>query len=644
MTVPGVKRTIPRLFEDSVARFGENVLLREKKGGVYRGVTYNEVRQLVLRCAGGFLSLGIQKGDRIALLSEGRNDWVVAELGMLYAGAVNVPLSVKIEEQSELRFRLDHSGCRIALVSGMQAHKVLQARAALPELKLVILLDGDGSPNEQTMSFEALLKRGEEFLSRRRQEFEQRWHSIEESDPANICYTSGTTADPKGIVLTHRNYTANVEQAEGILPFPPTFTSLLILPWDHSFAHTVMHLLMCRGASFASVQQGKNPVETLKNIPANIREIRPTILLSVPSLAKNFRKNIEKGIQEKGERVEGLFRRALETAYEYNRDGFTRGQGASLMLRLKRAFYDFLLFRKIRRNFGGQLEYFIGGGALLDIELQQFFYAIGIPMYQGYGLTEAAPIISANVPERHKMGSSGSVLPGLEIRICDDEGRDLPAGRQGEIVVRGENVMAGYWRNEKATSEALRDGWLHTGDIGYLDQDGFLYVLGRQKSLLIGHDGEKYSPEGIEEMIVAHSPYIDQMMLYNNQSQYTVALVVPNSAAIGAWLAQKELSCITTQGQDAALTLLENEIAAYRKGGRYAGVFPERWLPAAIALLEEGFTEQNHMLNSTLKVLRGRVVERFQDQIAHLYTPEGKNSLNPLNRAVIASSESRITL
>src|SRR5512139_3223488 len=174
------------------------------------------------------------------------------------------------------------------------------------------------------------------------------------------------------------------------------------------------------------------------------------------------------------------------------------------------------------------MEYFIGGGALLDIELQRFFYAIGIPMYQGYGLTEAAPVISANTPMKHKLGSSGSILPRQEVRILDREGHPLPAGQKGEIAVKGENVMKGYWKNPRAAAEVLKDGWLMTGDIGYLDEDGFLYVLGREKSVLISTDGEKYSPEGIEETLAAHSMYIDQVMLYNDHSQYTVGLIVPN--------------------------------------------------------------------------------------------------------------------
>ena len=283
----------------------------------------------------------------------------------------------------------------------------------------------------------------------------ERWTSIQEDDPANICYTSGTTADPKGIVLTHRNYTANVEQASALLPILEEYVSLLILPWDHAFAHTAgIYTLMTNGASMASVQIGKSPLETLRNVSVNIRETRPTFLLSVPALAQNFRKNIEKGVREKGPLVQRLFRRPWHSATSSTVMAGTAGQHGTAWDKLQYRLLDAVLLRKIRQGFGGRLLFFIGGGALLDLELQRFFYAIGVPMFQGYGLTEAAPIISANVPARHKLGSSGSVVPGLDIRICDERGNDLPVGIQGEIVVRGENVMAHYWQNEKATARS----------------------------------------------------------------------------------------------------------------------------------------------------------------------------------------------
>jgi len=236
------------------------------------------------------------------------------------------------------------------------------------------------------------------------------------------------------------------------------------------------------------------------------------------------------------------------------------------------------------------------------------------------------------------MGTSGRLAPNLELRIVDDEGNDLPPGQKGEIVVKGENVMKGYWKNERATAETIQDGWLFTGDLGYMDEDGFLVVLGRKKSLLISNDGEKYSPEGIEEALVSNSPYIEQVMLYNNQSPYTVALLYPNRENLLRYLQEKSLSPRTEEGQRAALQLIEQEIEEY-KTGRYEGIFPTKWLPVAIAILGEGFTEQNKMLNSTLKMVRGRIVDYYKDRLDYLYTPEGKNIFNHRNMTIISRLE-----
>ena len=635
------QRTLPQMFEDSVAKYGTNTFLWEKLYDRYEGLSYRDVQTLVHRCAGGWINLGIQKGDRIALIAEGRNDWVIAELGILFAGAINVPLSVKIEEANDLKFRLAHSGCRMIVVSGTQADKIRNIQNDLPEIEKIILLDGDPQ-SEDELPLREILSAGKIYLEMHRKTFEKRWQSLSENDYANICYTSGTTSDPKGIILTHRNYTANAEQASALLKIPEWYTSLLILPWDHAFAHTAgVYTLMKNGAGIASVQVGKTGIETLKNMPINIREFRPTFLYSVPAIAKNFRKNIERGIREKGSVTERLFNRALELAYTYNGIGWDKGKNATLAMKLQYKLYDMVLFRNIRKNFGGRLEFFIGGGALLDIELQRFFYALGIPMLQGYGLSEAAPVISANVMDRHKLGSSGYIVPNLKVKICDEHGNELLPGGHGEIVVKGENVMAGYWKNDKATQEALRDGWLYTGDLGYVDSDNFLYVLGRAKSLLISHDGEKYSPEGIEEAIVGNSPYIDQIMLHNNQSPYTVGLLIPNKEKLLAYIKQHGLDPHTEQGQTIALRLLETEVAEYKSGGnpaaagKYAGEFPDRWLPSALAVLGEPFTEQNHFLNSTMKMVRGKITTFYKDRIDYLFTAEGKDICNHQNRNII---------
>jgi long-chain acyl-CoA synthetase len=631
------ERTLPALFEDSIKAYPDNVLIWEKTGSRYEPTTYAGLRPLVHQFAAGLMSLGLKPGDRAALISEGRRDWVTAELGILSAGAVNVPISVKVDELSDLKFRLAHSGCRVAVVSKSQLGKVRQVRGDLPELGPIVVLDEVPALGPDEIAFEEILRRGRELLGTRPAAVEESQAALKESDPANICYTSGTTADPKGIVLTHRNYTANIDQSRALVKCPEHYVSLLILPWDHSFCHTCgIYSMMKSGASVAAVELGRTPMETLRSIPQNIREIRPYLLLSVPSLAKSFRRNIEKGIREKGPKVEALFNKALALTVDYNGDGWNKGRGLRRLKKPLVLLYDKLLFSKIRENFGGRLELFVGGGALLDIDMQRFFYAIGIPMFQGYGLTEASPVIASNYFGAHKLGSSGKLAPGLELRICDGQGRDLPQGQTGEIVVRGENVMAGYWKNEKATREALRDGWLYTGDLGHLDADGYLYVLGRMKSLLIASDGEKYSPESIEEALTEASPYIDQIMLYNDQSPYTVALLVPNKEALLRDLKDKGLSPRTAEGQTEALLVLKGEIDAFREGGRHAGTFPARWLPAAVAVLGEGFTEQNHFLNTTMKMVRGRITEFYRDRLEHLFTPEAKDIAHAQNRTIIS--------
>lgn len=479
-------------------------------------------------------------------------------------------------------------------------------------------------------------KMGEEYLANNHDKFMDRVKSIGPDDYVNISYTSGTTADPKAIILSHRNYTANIEQTLTLMDVPEWWTTLLILPWDHSFAHTVgIYIMMATGASLAAVQSGKSYLDSLKHIPENIREIKPVFLLSAPALAKNFRKGIEKGIKDKGPVIEKLFMHALKIAYTYNGIGWDKGKGFRIFLKPLYKLYDVILFSKIRESFGGRLKFFFGGAALLDIELQKFFSAIGIPMLQGYGLSEASPVISGNVEKRYKLGSSGFLVKNLDLKICDEDGKALSVGEKGEIVIRGENVMKGYWKNERATRETLRDGWLYTGDMGYMDEDGFLYVLGRFKSLLISDDGEKYSPEGIEETITDRSPFIDQMMLYNNQNKYTTALLVPNGDALGRWAKNKNIDLANSKGLEAVLFELDSVIDQYRTGGSYDDLFPSRWLPAAIAILNEPFNADNKQLNSLGKMVRAKIVERHRDKLDNLYTPEAKNIINPANLSAI---------
>jgi len=629
-----MKPTIIDLLNQSVEKYSNNPFLWEKTSTEYTSTSYFETKQQVHLLAAGLLKLGVEKNDKIALLSEGRNAWIIGELGILHVGAINVPLSIKLEESNDLIFRILHSEALYILVSGSQLKKIRAIISELTLIKKVIVFDEQPIYQDRELSLTDLYKLGDNYLKLNPQVVTDRSNEILPNDLANISYTSGTTADPKGIMLTHRNYTANVEQSLTLMDIPPTYRTLIILPLDHCFAHVAgFYSFMASGASVGTVQSGKTGMETLKNIPINIKELKPSLLLSVPALAKSFKKNIEGGIRSQGVVVNTLFRFALFLSYSYNKEGNNRGGNLQIWKKPLLNLFDKILFSKIREVFGGQLDFFVGGGALLDIDLQRFYYAIGIPMFQGYGLSEATPIISSNGLLNHKLGSSGYLVKPMELKICDGEGLEISNFEKGEIVIKGENVMAGYYKNDKATTETIIDGWLHTGDMGYMDNDGFLYVVGRFKSLLISSDGEKYSPEGIEESLVTNSHYIDQVLLYNNQNPYTTALIVPNKEAMKRYVLRKkpQLKWETKEAKELALNKLQRELNDYKKAGKYEGMFPERWLPTAIAVIAEPFTEQNGLVNSTMKIMRGKVEERYAERIESLYDSGAKNIGNEVN-------------
>ena len=629
------KRTIIDLFEGSVAKYGAKEFLLEKHNGKFEPTTYAESKVEALRTGAGLVALGIERGDRVAILAEGCNNWIISELGLLYAGAVSVPLSIKLEEANDLMFRLKHSDSKAIFVSNHQLKKIRAIVGDLADLKNVIVWgDVKDGLQEGEMSLEALKALGDEYLKENEESFLAIGRAVQNNDIATITYTSGTTADPKGVVLTHRNYTANVEQSLSIIHIPSHWRTLIILPLDHCFAHVVgFYIMIASGATVATTEVGRTPMETLKNIPINIKEVRPHFLLSVPALAKNFRKSIEGNIRKKGKTTERLFNLALKTSYAYQADGYSKGRGWRCLLKPAVALFDKILYSKVREGFGGELQFFIGGGALLDSELQRFFYAVGMPMFQGYGLSEATPVISTNVPTKrnHRFGSSGRLVKPLEIKIMDSEGKELPVGEKGEIVIKGENVMAGYWKNPDSTADTVRDGWLYTGDMGYMSKDDFLSVLGRFKSLLISSDGEKYSPEGMEEAMVDKSPLIDQIMIYNNQNPYTIALVVASKEGLNRKL--DELGLTGDARYTEAAKLLAGEIAKYRNGGVYGDEFPDRWVPAVVTFADEAFTEQNGLVNSTMKVVRNKVEKHFAANIEHAYTAEGKVIDNAMNIA-----------
>ena len=624
-------KTVIDLFERSCEKFPDNPYLWEKKNGKFAATSYMEVKREVLNFAGALCQLGMDREDRIALLSEGCNAWVYSELGMLYAGGVNVPLSIKLTD-NEIVFRVEHSQARFLIVSANFLNRVRGIEGRIGGVEKIIVIHSDINEGKY-VSFELLQREGEIWRGEHKELLNDRIRAVTEDDLVNISYTSGTTAEPKGIMLSHRNYVTNVLQSDSLIQIPAYYRILLFLPWDHSFAHTVgLYSFMYNGASLVSVDYGRSGMEYLRNIPENLQEVKPHILLSVPALAKNFRKNIEAGIKAKGRFTDRFYHLGLKIAYTYNGFGDDRGRGWKVLLKPWVKLWDALLFSKLRKQvFGGNLRFFVGGGALLDIELQRYYAALGIPMFQGYGLSEASPVISSNTPGRYRFGSSGILVKPIDLKVCDEEGQELPQGQKGELWIKGGNVMAGYWRNEKSTAETIVDGWLHTGDLGYLHPDGWLYVLGRFKSLLIANDGEKYSPEGIEETIAEQSKYIDYCILYNNQSPYTAGLIVPNKTALREYIEKQDVESDSMDAYRVMLKKIQSELMAYRVGGKHAHLFPERWLPAVVAVLPEALNEQNGMINSTMKVVRAKVYDRFKEEIDYLYTPEGKEITNKRN-------------
>ena len=636
------RTTIIDFVEKYTRQFADHTYLREKVDGVWKEISMTETRETAYRIGAGLMALGLEKGDKIALLSESRAMWILAELGAMYAGATDVPLSVNLGAGEDLIFRINHSESKWVLVSGNHLPKIRAILSKCPQVEKVIVFDDTAFDYETLepgeMRITDIMKMGDEFLAAHRDEFVSRYKSITPDDYANISYTSGTTADPKGILLTHGNYTCNVKQGNSVIEMGEYSVMLIILPLDHCFAHVAgMYTMMFYGGSIAFVPIGKNALATLRNVPTAIKEVRPHVMLSVPALARNFKKNIETSIKKKGPRVEKLFNFAVKNAIAYNTEYYNRGGFLNWWRKPLMLLFDKLIFKQVREGFGGRMKFFVGGGALLDIELQRFFCAVGMPMFQGYGLTEATPIICANSTGHAIFGSSGRTVKPMDIKICDTDGNEVPIGQKGEIVIRGGNVMAGYWKNPKATAETVVDGWLHTGDMGYIcpfDTD-FLYVTGRFKSLLISSDGEKYSPEAFEDSLPEVSKYVSQVVLHNNQNPYTIVMIVPEKEALKEYVQGKGLDPETREGKIAMLEKIQAEIDTYKTGGPNEALFPDRWLPAAVVICDEPFTIANQMMNSTMKIVRRKVEEHYADRMEYAYTPEGKNLLNEKNIASI---------
>ena len=459
-------------------------------------------------------------------------------------------------------------------------------------------------------------------------------YGISTEDIVTISYTSGSTGNPKGIMLSHKNYIANSADGIAMYKITPELKTLIILPIDHCFAHTTAIFgALYSGMSLYFLDTRGGVTNAIKNIPINLKEVKPDYLLTVPALSGNFMKKIIDGIAAKGGIIETIFNKGLKAGIILNKDGYN-----------KSAFYKYikyypihfiakkLIFSKLKGIFGGNIKYMVGGGALLDIKQQQFFYSIGIPIFQGYGLTEATPIISSNSPFSHKLGTSGNIMATVTCNIVRKDGTVCNTNEKGEISIFGNSVMKGYYKNENETANSIKDNWLLTGDLGYYDNDGFLVVTGREKALLISEDGEKYSPEEIEEGLVYNSPSIVQTIIHNSQRKFTSAIITLDEINV-----KKILSKNNIKNADDLYNEILKEVSNFKTDRVYKKKFPSKWMPSLFVIAPELFSEENKLINSTMKLVRYKIEDVYKADIENMYSSKGieltnKNNISTLKK------------
>ncbi len=637
-------KTIIRLLHEAAHRYPGRAYATMKTDEGWKPWTFADIDQESDKIAAALIARGFKRNTAVGILAEGRPQWVAGEFGVVKAACVSVPMSIKLTPE-EIAFRINHSEAGGFIVSSNTIKKVSQAYASFEKKPLLVYLDREdsnllqaekdlgGDRGEAIVLYSSLLEEGEKALEKKPELVSNLEKSISEEDLVNICYTSGTTGNPKGIMLTHKNYFANATDSVELFRLPDAvYETLIVLPLDHSFAHTVgLYASLLRGITMHFVDARGGSLNIIRNLPKNLKEVNPHFVMTVPAISGNFMKKMAAGIAEKGGLIEKIFNAGLAAGIRRNGDGSARpGLGLGLKTRIATAIPYFLasklIFPKLREVFGSRIEFCVGGGALLEVRQQDFFAAIGMPIFQGYGLTEAAPVICSNAPHRHKFGTSGMVAPNVVCRIMKDETTEAGQGERGEIVIQGDNVMKGYFKNPAASQEVLRDGWLWTGDLGYYDKDGFLVVTGRAKALLISPDGEKYSPEEIEEAIVNNCDLVSQVMVYNDHKNYTTGLVT-----LQVEPTRKVLEAASAKTAREALEVIRKAIYAFEP--EIKATVPDQWIPAVFEIIPKEFSEDDGLINSTMKLVRYKAAEFYKDRIDAMYTE--KNFFNERNTAAV---------
>ena len=538
------------------------------------------------------------KGDRVAILSENRPEWTACDHAILNLGGVTVPIySTLLADQ--IRFILDNSQSKALVLSTQaQLEKVGPILSSLPAIQTVVILDppAQGTP-ARAVTWTDLLRAGEAAQRADPRRFETTRSGIAREDLASILYTSGTTGDPKGVMLTHGNFASNVDATLKIIPFSETDVTLSFLPLTHVFERMVEFAYLSAGATIAYA-------ESIDAVPQNLLEIRPTVMASVPRLFEKVHARILDSVQTSFFVKRLIFALALKVG-RANARAMLAGRKAPLAVRLLHPLTDRLVFVKVRERLGGRLRFLISGGAPLSPEIAEFFYSAWIRILEGYGLTETSPVIAVNTLDRTRIGTVGPIVPGVEVKIAED----------GEILVRGPNVMKAYFRDEAATRAAIKDGWFATGDIGLIDPDGFLKITDRKKEVLKTSGGKMVAPQPIENLLKADR-FISQAVLIGDRRKFISALVVPDHAWIESYAKLKGIPYKSVEDllQDPRIIdLMRRRIEAKMAG------LPSYETIKKFRLLPRELTPESGELTPTLKVKRRVVEKKYASEIESMY-------------------------
>ena len=587
--------TLCRLFLDSCRTFPKPDRMMVKTAGAWRKISTEEIESTVRRLSLGFQALGLKPGDRLAILSENRPEWVMADFAALAAGAVTVPIYTSLLPD-QVRYILADAGAKIVVCSDSEMWRKVEAvRDALPGLERVIVIEGDPPAGAHALSDVADM--GRRLESEDPGRFDRSAGAVRPEDLASIIYTSGTTGVPKGVMLSHANFASNIVSLTEVIDFCETDTGLSFLPLSHVLERTATFLLFHVGAAMAYA-------ESIEAVASNMVEVRPTIIVSVPRLFEKIYSRIMDQIMAGSRLKRAIFVWALATGKKHAAKAIA-GEVIPVHLSFKHALAEKLVFSKITARTGGRIRYAICGGAPLSKDITEFFFAIGLKVLPGYGLTETSPVLTGNTPGRVRFGTVGKAIPRVELRIADD----------GEILARGPNVMMGYYKNEADTREVLKDGWLHTGDIGRLDEDGFLIITDRKKDIIVTSGGKNIAPQPIESLIQA-SPFIASAVVVGSSRKFISALVVPDFEKLEPYarahgIAFADRTDLCRRPEIAAFLL--DEVSRMTPGlASYERV-------KKIAVLDRDFGIELGEVTPTLKVRRNIVEQQYAGIIESLY-------------------------